>query len=539
MLPIRYNPEYQVEWEVQEESSDGASSIETQESTKELPQSLAVKPDWFCEAWIKNDLETESYKGNTNFVGWASAYPSTPNEENPAFSKVRTEVASTIHSQVTITQSWGTKQTLFHKPAERMKTSRSTYEPSIVGRTVTSFVTAFSKAPSRMSFVTAQSYTSTQRSSLLANKPPLTPWMKTLEQRGLLEPMETELNWSGKGQHVEFDRLEDIPLVSKSILGHSNTALVEAVRCRRIQLARKSISCSRQFTKEEALLEVEHLHKLRHAHIVQLVGTYMIGRTFAILMYPATKYNLDTFMERLMSEENDSALELRYTLAGFIRCLVNALDYVHRQHIKHYDIKPKNILVSEYYSEQAPSISNGKVVLVRSSVPEYRIYLADFGISHSFTAGQDMTDSPNLPRTLKYCAPESADMIRRGTSADIFSLGCVFIEMLTVCLGSAIDDFADFRGTSPTTPYHRSIEDSQSWSHILEYRYRQLYSPNKFLLVPCESIFELVREMLSEDPVARPSTEELVAYLGTSICCYKPPESYVIEPDLITNVISP
>ena len=49
------------------------------------------------------------------------------------------------------------------------------------------------------------------------------------------------MNWSGRGQHAEFDLTEEdlIPLIHEKVLGYSATALVDSVRCRRIRLARK------------------------------------------------------------------------------------------------------------------------------------------------------------------------------------------------------------------------------------------------------------------------------------------------------------
>jgi hypothetical protein len=92
-----------------------------------------------------------------------------------------------------------------------------------------------------------------------------------------LDPMD-ELDWSGRGQHVEYKLEEenDIPLKTEKILGHSATAIVDSVLCRRIRLARKRIRCSRRLSKEDAITEVEHLQRLNHSHIVRVVGPYTL-----------------------------------------------------------------------------------------------------------------------------------------------------------------------------------------------------------------------------------------------------------------------
>jgi hypothetical protein len=97
----------------------------------------------------------------------------------------------------------------------------------------------------------------------------------SLRDQNLIQPFDTELNWSGKGQHATFAPQEQIPLTVLSHLGSSNTTTVDKVLCRRIAVARKVMRCNRRWTVADALREVYHLQNLRHFHIVQLVGTYV------------------------------------------------------------------------------------------------------------------------------------------------------------------------------------------------------------------------------------------------------------------------
>lgn len=84
-----------------------------------------------------------------------------------------------------------------------------------------------------------------------------------------------------RGQHAEFQRYERDLVYGifevKSILGRTNLAVVGNVKCLRILLARKTVFWRRQFTKKEAI-EVTHLTRLCHPHILRVVGTYTIGK---------------------------------------------------------------------------------------------------------------------------------------------------------------------------------------------------------------------------------------------------------------------
>jgi hypothetical protein len=68
--------------------------------------------------------------------------------------------------------------------------------------------------------------------------------------------------------------------------------------------------------------------------------------------------------------------------------------------------------------------------------------------------------------------------------------------------------------------------------NVLQRRYAELIGLEKFLLIPCEEIFELARFMLYEDPEKRARTEKLVGALGTPLCCCRLPEPYFTDGDL-------
>ncbi|KAF2035179.1 kinase-like protein [Setomelanomma holmii] len=206
--------------------------------------------------------------------------------------------------------------------------------------------------------------------------------------------------------------------MSEDTLGRGQTGIIDSVRCCRIQLARKKIICNRHLKKEDAVLEVAHLQRLQHSHVVRVVGTYTLRKTLVILLYPVAEWDLEAFMDEyldLLTEKTWqlSSLTFTDTLITFIGCLSTAICFIHEQNIKHMDIKPKNLLVRR-----------------QRGAPSYKIYVADFGIARAYmSAAESETDSP-ISLTRIYEAPEVALQDKRDFSADIFSLGRVFMEML-------------------------------------------------------------------------------------------------------------
>jgi serine/threonine protein kinase len=134
---------------------------------------------------------------------------------------------------------------------------------------------------------------------------------------------------------------------------------------------------------------------------------------------------------------------------SFFACLSDALRYIHSCATKHLDIKPGNILVKKH-----PSYPYG-----------HRVYIADFGISRCFPTLDHSQTGAEILRTPKYCAPEVWNRKVHGRAADIFSLGCVFTEMLTVLAGRDLDEFSDFRihGEERSSVYHATLNRVLDW----------------------------------------------------------------------------
>ncbi|OAK96817.1 kinase-like protein [Phaeosphaeriaceae sp. SRC1lsM3a] len=337
-------------------------------------------------------------------------------------------------------------------------------------------------------------------------------WLKHLHDRGILLKPKDELDWSGRGQHVEYEPSDEsaIPLQMKKVLGYSATAIVESVQCRRILLARKTVKCNRRLTKEDVVTEVQHLQRLQHSHIVRVVGTYTIRKSLCILLYPAADQNLEELMDALVDLGPKDSEDGFYTLPKFLGCLSNAISFIHRNNVKHMDIKPKNILV-------------------RRRNDLYKVYIADFGIAKAYqSAAEAFTDSPtSFTRT--YAAPEVILQEFRGYPADIFSLGCVFMEILaTVTSTQTFDERENLTGIRGSD-FQTNIEDVVAWYHNCAHllKFSRFMEDIKF--DDDNGLPELIARMLSREPEQRPTADDLKRATAHFKCneCDDGPESFV------------
>ena len=281
---------------------------------------------------------------------------------------------------------------------------------------------------------------------------------------------------------TKFEDDSSIPLRHISPLGTGGYSRVDKVEHRTtgIIYARKTFRAqSIKKAREELQKEVDNLNFLRricqHRHIVELVGAYQWKRDLALLLRPAATHDLSSFLNDPLVGFN-----LDVFLPTMFGCLSHALWYIHSQNVRHRDIKPGNILVND-----------GVVILT------------DFGLSKQFlevdsqTAGQ-----PEM--TKKYSAPEVMSWDARGRAADIFSLGCVFLEILACILGHTPDVLADLIDQNDDWEddgiYYKNLTKISSW----------IKGQEPFIVTSHSTISGLIMRMLSFDSDLRPSARTIL-----------------------------
>ncbi|KAI9766039.1 MAG: hypothetical protein M1835_007264 [Candelina submexicana] len=245
------------------------------------------------------------------------------------------------------------------------------------------------------------------------------------------------LPWSSRGSHVVYSTHEQISeLIVLGKLGNSNSVVsrVQHINTGRL-MARKEIRFPPRKTVTETA-EIKILKRLSHRHITKLVGSYQQGQILALLLSPVAECHLGQYLMEPQPTVEGAAMQrwrqhperqwskpFAHYLGIFYGCLANALKYLHDNGIRHKDIKPANILV------------NGT-----------EVYLADFGISRDISeASKSDTSGRPAQLTRAYSAPEVLDWDSRGRAADVWSLGCVFLEMSICLFGRADLNLNEFR----------------------------------------------------------------------------------------------
>jgi serine/threonine protein kinase len=253
-------------------------------------------------------------------------------------------------------------------------------------------------------------------------------------------------------------------------LGRGTFADVHEVRCKGLVIARKQIHCSRHLNIEDVKRELDILKKISHKHAVTLLGSYTKNKILGLLLYPVAVCDLGVFLEELDEYQKTDPPHLGEGLEK----LVDRLGF------------PGNIRRARERLNRVYGWNDG-------------LYVTDFGLSRD-TADASSSVTNGIERgTYKYCAPEVARYEPRGRAADVYSLGCMFLEINTVQRRLSLTAFDDFRMENEDRSFQNNHQKLLEWMSKL----RQIS-----IDIPACGVFDMVdiiEKMVAPNPSNRPA----------------------------------
>ena len=236
-------------------------------------------------------------------------------------------------------------------------------------------------------------------------------------------------------------------------------------------------------TVSEFEVEMRNLSKCTHSHIIHLRASFTDVTNFGFIVYPVAKCNLQELLSQYISENHiHEHGPVQKALENSFGCLLEAVRYLHDElQIKHRDIKPRNIVVHDN-----------------------RLLICDLGSAYDFEDRKESTDNRRPPGTRKYKAPEVLESIdsseprKHNTKVDIFSLGCIFLEIYTVLCEQTLDRMSKAITQKSTTTFEGEWGDwtyASSLEHV-DCWLEQISEPDGLGEGPCS----LIRSMVSLQP---------------------------------------
>jgi tRNA A-37 threonylcarbamoyl transferase component Bud32 len=148
------------------------------------------------------------------------------------------------------------------------------------------------------------------------------------------------------------------------------------------------------------LQEYELISEIRHPNIVRIHDLGIADdHAFIVMEY---------FPRGDLKARIAEGISLQQAL-GYLQQMAGALAAIHRVGVLHRDLKPGNVMCRE----------DGSIALI------------DFGLAKRMRMSMDLTKTGEIFGTPYYMSPEQGHGDPVGETADIYSLGVIFYEMLT------------------------------------------------------------------------------------------------------------
>jgi serine/threonine protein kinase len=343
-------------------------------------------------------------------------------------------------------------------------------------------------------------------------------------------------------RHATLTSRETIQLKEKAVLGKGGIGIVHETMVDGVAVAWKRtwVRSLNDWNPNEVQI-LRRMSEKRHQHIIELVGSYTTPsyrgmHEIAISIWPVALCDLSGLLHhmdllhawnsRVIARESsesgslgpltrnmptdeemtamDNLIELgqlgtscKRTPDGFavwevccildftkarlrcaVGCIAEALRFLHRNDIRHKDIKPSQILLTQR-----------------------GLRLSDFGWSQDISHLTSSMTSNGDTITPRYHAPERQAKEKCGRPEDIFSLGCTYLEMGYRACGLDPAHYLNPNNDKQWS-FQAHLEDINNWLKPLRLKKGRRRCP-----------WRTIRSMLAKDPENRPCIDEVIRTL--------------------------
>ncbi|TVU25588.1 hypothetical protein EJB05_28090 [Eragrostis curvula] len=275
--------------------------------------------------------------------------------------------------------------------------------------------------------------------------------------------------------------------------GTLNGKLVAVKRCDSGTMGTKGL--------QEFMAEIDVLRKVRHRHLVALLG-YSTHGNERLLVYEFMSGG--TLREHLCDLQQSGYTPLNWTQRMTIALdVARGIEYLHglaQETFIHRDLKPSNILLDQ----------------------DLRAKVSDFGLV-KLAKDTDKSMMTRVAGTFGYLAPEYATTGKVTTKVDVYAYGVILMEMITG--RKVLDDSLPEDETHLVTIFRRNMLDKE--------KFRKFVDPTLELSAEAWNslleVADLARHCTAREPHQRPDMCHCVNRLSSLVDQWKP--SNIIDDD--------
>lgn len=273
-------------------------------------------------------------------------------------------------------------------------------------------------------------------------------------------------------------------------------------------------------------------------HIVSYWGSYTHEGFGYILLTPVSDFNLKSFLSNAPSSfKSLPKKERRETIINWILCLVDTVCFLHSQERAHSHIKPSAILFTHQNhlvladpTGLTPEVSNAheKTTFDREwydyAAPEQGIQRHGIGnplTTKAIVASLSVSPEHVAPNYDPATASHAMYIRQSNQQGDIFSLGCIILELLSFLVKRSSSKFANYRsikhktggrgGAVLDTSFHRHLGQVENWMSELAKEASKKISATDGgnVFRGFAPMLHVVAEMLATHPWERPFAYEV------------------------------
>ncbi|KAG9456583.1 hypothetical protein H6P81_001091 [Aristolochia fimbriata] len=177
----------------------------------------------------------------------------------------------------------------------------------------------------------------------------------------------------------------------------------------RTDVAVKKFSRENLKGKDDFLAELTIINRLRHRHLVKLVG-WCHNNCVLLLVYDyMPNGSLDRHLFDVSENEKILNWERRYNIVSGVATALNYLHHEYEQTVVHRDLKASNIMLDT----------------------EFNARLGDFGLARALENEKtSYAELEGVPGTMGYIAPECFHTGKATRESDVFAFGAVILEVV-------------------------------------------------------------------------------------------------------------
>jgi serine/threonine protein kinase len=375
-----------------------------------------------------------------------------------------------------------------------------------------------------------------------------------------------------EGIHIDYAPNEEIPV--ENVMSLPVAVSLQAWSRMHLPKKPKDIFVRRRFALGDAetpdafeqgfMMDVESARMVEHEHFAPIWASYTAKGVGYIVTNFVGHHTLRTFIDHRNPTQYQKLPkpDRRWLVLNWMHCLADAIATLHQNGFCHSAIRPSNILVDEQnaiafsdigsletfqkdkkpdamdaYIYSAPEANNSAGPFDPNGpapspvVPSTRhaSIMSKSSSGSSSSSGsqrQKLTKAPTtdfsgfnfgFKKSKQKPVPKKRSRVHESETADIFSLGCVFLEIITFMLKKKPHDFVKHRTSKQRTntggknsrtdsSYHVNLDKVETWINLLEKASFE-HDDDAFRAVP--HILQIIRSMLSRAPTVRPAARDV------------------------------